>query len=402
MKILLNKKSIIFSLILSAFFVSVAYAQSVSDIKYPIKELGDCGSKEECKNYCDEEKNITACRVFARKNQLKSSEGEKKFEVVNEDGGPGGCAKEGDDPISSCSNYCDDTAHMKECVAYAKTHSLMDGEHLTEAEKVISALERGAKLPDGCKNKKTCERVCEDPANVKIARQCFAFAKEAGLLPPEVSDEQAEKMFKAIEEGRAPFKSPKEFEKCENPQSEEIMEKCINFALENGFLSREEAEMIKKTGGKGPGGCRGKQQCEAYCEANREECVAFTEKNGLMSDEQKAQMEEGKAKFKEGFNKAPEEVKECLRSSIGREKIEEILAGSKSLNKTMGESMRACFDKQRENYEGTFPPELQSCIELKIGSDGLKKLIEEGPTPELDEKMRSCFEIRNEEGGFDF
>lgn len=384
---------------LSAFFASFAYAESVADIKFPIAELGSCENKEACKAYCDNEENFSACRAYASKNKIKgTSEHDKKFEIVGEDGGPGNCAAGSDDPLESCRLYCDDISHMKECVSYAKTHDLMDEGELEEAEKVLSAIDRGAKLPSGCKNKETCQKICEEPANISVARECFAFAEEAGLLPPEVNREQAEKVFKAIEEGRAPFKSAREFEQCENPGSEEIMEKCINFALENGFLSGEEAEMVKKTGGKGPGGCRGKKQCEAYCEANQDECFEFAETNGLISAEEKANMSEGINKFREALSQAPEEVKRCLEDSLGKDAVEQILAGKKRANQAVGEKMRACFDSVQggRSSNDSFPSEIKSCIISQIGEEGFKQLTENGPTPELDEKMRSCFERKDD------
>ena len=116
MKTLLNKRTVLLSLFFSALFISVAYAETLSEITFPVKELGNCESKEECKTYCDAEKNISACRAFARKNNLEEGD---KFQEVKGDGGPGGCATSSNskNPIESCETYCDDTAHMKECVA---------------------------------------------------------------------------------------------------------------------------------------------------------------------------------------------------------------------------------------------------------------------------------------------
>src|SRR3989338_4458015 len=204
-----SKKIFLLSATFSLLFASYVYAQS--EIKFPVAELGNCGSKEECRAYCDEDKNFPACRAFAKKHKLQASEQGEKFEAIEKDGGPGSCAKNSDDPEGACHAYCNISAHMKECVAYAKTHNLMENEELEEAEKVLRALDAGAKLPAGCENKESCEKMCGEPANVSIMRECFAFAEAAGLLPPDVSREQAEKMFKAIEEGRAPFKHPKDF-----------------------------------------------------------------------------------------------------------------------------------------------------------------------------------------------
>ncbi len=397
MKTLLNKRAVLLSFLLSVFFISVAYAQSMLEIAFPVGELGNCGSKKECKAYCDEEKNISSCRAFARTNNLENNNDEKNFEKVTENGGPGGCAVSSKDPIISCEKYCDDTVNIKECVLYAKTHGLMDSHELAEAEKVLAALDRGARLPSGCTNKKTCQSICEAPSNTRIARECFDFAEEAGLLPPEVSREQAEKVFKAIEEGRAPFKSPKDFEQCENPSSDEIMEKCINFALKNDFLSGEEAEMVKKTGGKGPGGCRGRE-CKEFCKNpdNSEVCYNFANEYGLMDPE----MEKGSQDFLESLRNAPPAVKTCLQAEFGGN-LDKVFPGPEN-----GAKLRNCYETYGRN-EGTmqgeignaFPPEIKSCILSQIGEEGFKQLTEKGPTPQMDEKMRKCFEIRTDSGG---
>ncbi|MFH1392970.1 MAG: hypothetical protein ABIG73_01115 [Patescibacteria group bacterium] len=68
----------------------------------------------------------------------------------------------------------------------------------------------------------------------------------------------------------------------------ENAEACVNFAEENNLMSKEEIKVAKKfmaAGNKGPGGCNGKDNCENFCNdiANIDECVAFAEKNNLMS-----------------------------------------------------------------------------------------------------------------------
>ena len=65
---------------------------------------------------------------------------------------------------------------------------------------------------------------------------------------------------------------------------------CVSYAEKNNLLSQEELQIAKKfvaTGGKGPGSCNGKKECQAYCEDknNIDECVSYAEKNGLMSEQ---------------------------------------------------------------------------------------------------------------------
>ena len=49
------------------------------------------------------------------------------------------------------------------------------------------------------------------------------------------------------------------------------------FAEAAGFMRPEEMKMARKTKGKGPGGCKGKDECEAFCqnEENMETCATL-------------------------------------------------------------------------------------------------------------------------------
>lgn len=287
-----EQRALVLSLFLSAavLYAGSAFAQTPANIIFPVAELENCASKEDCHAYCDLPEHFGACRAFAKKHNLRddSGRGEDRFDVILRDGGPGQCAVGADDPHESCRSYCDSASNMRECVAYAKTHGLMRDEELAEAKKILAALDRGVPLPTACTDKTSCKAVCEAPPNVEAARQCFVFAEAAGLLPPGVDREKAETVFRAIEEGRAPFKTPQEFQQCDNPQNDETLQKCVDFAAQHGFLSLEEAEMVKKTGSKGPGGCRGEKECRAYCSTHRDECFTFAEQHNLLRPEARA------------------------------------------------------------------------------------------------------------------
>ena len=358
--LLSNRPKLLAAVILAAaLFVGaaiIAEANSPFDIEFPVPELGNCAGKTECKAYCDNPENEEACQAFAEKHKLGATREEvgEKFKVIEEDGGPGGCAADSENPRKSCEEYCGKRENMRACVAYAKEHSLMDSREIEEAEKVIKALDSGVSLPAACTDERSCKATCDEPKDVETMRQCFAFAEAAGLLPPGVDKEKAEKMFKAIEEGRAPFKSPRDFEQCENPPSDEVFQKCIDFAIENGMLPPEEAEMVKKTGGKGPGGCRGKEQCETYCEEHQDECFAFAEEHGLVKEEDRERMKEGMTKFKEALDSAPPEVVECIRSAVGGEVLDQISAGTKPPSRDLGEKMHQCFESFFSSKQGQF------------------------------------------------
>jgi len=66
---------------------------------------------------------------------------------------------------------------------------------------------------------------------------------------------------------------------------------CLNFAEKNNLMSKNEIKVAKNFKGKGmtgPGGCKGKDECKSYCNGpdHMDACIAFAEKNGMMSSNQ--------------------------------------------------------------------------------------------------------------------
>ncbi|MFZ2167657.1 MAG: hypothetical protein WAV50_02165 [Minisyncoccia bacterium] len=429
--------------------VSRAHAATIFDITFPIAELGSCTDKDACKAYCTLEANQDACEQFAADHGITTapkSVGEDRAKAVQGDGGPGKCAVGAKDPQASCKAYCDSTDHIDECVSYGKEHGLLVGQQLIEAEKVRAALKGGAKLPEGCTNQSSCKAICENPSTISQAKSCFAFGKAAGLLPDDFDESRAEKVFQAIQDGTAPFKSPKEFQRCERPEDEATLKKCVDFAVRNGMMTEEQATIVQKTGGKGPGGCFGERECHAYCEEHQEECFQFSKENGLIKPEQEEQMRRGAEEFKQNLDRVPEAVRTCLASSIGQEALDAIASGSTVPNRALGEKMRACFeqnrpmgdDQQGRGPEGAFdpnqgeqgrfmgppegtnasssgrtfenrgtyqpmapnrpqqmpsgiPPQVKECLVQKYGEAVLQKLSQGPAQGEFAEAVRTCF-----------
>lgn len=354
MKILFNSKAILGAASFAALMVGASlYAATIFDIQYPIAELGGCTDQASCKAYCSTVDHQQACEDFAAAHGLgQAAEHKQDLEKLASDGGPGQCAENAKDPEASCKAYCDQQANMRECVAYGKDHGLLRGEELTKAEQIIKALDAGAKLPAGCTSRETCQATCEDPKDLDTAKQCFAFGEQAGLLPPGVDKARAEKTFELIAAGKAPFKSIKDFKQCDNPQSEDVLQKCISFATDNGLMSPEDAQIVKETGGKGPGGCMGKDQCEAYCEEHGDECFQFAQAHNMIKPEDKARMEEGAQMLKQSLEKAPPEVKQCLSQQVGDDVLNQVMSGQKPPSPAIGNAMRGCF----ESVIGSRPP----------------------------------------------
>lgn len=298
---------VLMGFIVSVFISGVTFAD-LNNIEYPVKELGNCESKEKCKSYCDDPLNTETCLRFAEEKKLMTGreiDVAKKF-LNSKEKGPGGCTTK-----DSCEEYCDNIEHIKECVSFAEKTGILSSEELEEAKQIERALDKGLKPP--CKSKKECDIFCEEPANIE---SCVSFAEAAGFLNGE-DLRDAKKMISAIKQGAVPPKCRSKDDCDKYCEMEENLMECLNFAEAAGFVSKEEADMARKTGGKGPGGCRGKEECDAFCENNQDLCFDFAREKGLIPEEEIKQMEEGNKGFMEGVSNAPPLVKECLIEVFG-------------------------------------------------------------------------------------
>ena len=329
-------------------------APTASEISFPVPELGNCKDKESCFAYCELPENGKQCLDFAKKHGLLPEEEIRLAEkVLGVKGGPGGCNSK-----KSCENYCNDISKIDECIAFAEENGLMKGKELEEAKKVRAAVQSGAKMPGGCRNKNECQTYCENPDKMD---ECLAFAEAAGFLPPEEL-EQARKFIPLMKSGQTPG-GCKSKDQCEAYcESDEHFEECISFAEKNGMIpekEREHIEAFKKAGGKGPGGCKGRQ-CQAFCEnpQNQEACFNWAKDNGMMKKEDVRRMEEGRKQIEKVFEDAPEEVRGCIEEALGPGGLEKMRSGGFFGGQAVGEKIRVCFESFMSQMGGTFgrPP----------------------------------------------
>ncbi len=253
-------------------FFTFAYAANPFTISFPIPELGNCGSMNECKTYCDVPENLEACTTFAEGRGLASKKQVEQAKALSA-GGPGSCRGE-----EACRNYCSDASHSEECLVFAEKHGFISKDDAKQSRKFL-----GATGPGGCKGEE-CKTYCADPAHQEA---CVAFAEKNGLISREDAQQTRVQRRQFQEEGGpGGCKSPQECRiYCD---SGEHLDECVDFGVKHGFMKPEEAERIKKLSGKGPGGCRGREQCEAYCKTpeHGEECLRFAEANGLIPKEE--------------------------------------------------------------------------------------------------------------------
>lgn len=311
---------LIISFICLVFFTFAARAKDLSDVKYPVAELGNCKNQEACEAYCDEAENMEKCVNFAEANELmeeKDIKMARKMLEAGEKGGPGGCKGK-----IECEAYCDNMDNLEECMGFAEQNGLMEKSEIEEGRKVLQAMKKGIKPPK-CGSKKNCDKYC---ASSEHMEECITFGEAAGMIP-ENELEGARKMLDAIKKGAKPLPCGGK-DGCD-AYCENHFEECINFSEAAGFMSAEEIKMARKTGGKGPGGCKG-DACKTYCDNpdNMKVCVEFSLENDLMPPEEAARakkmLERGRFTGPGGCNgdecrtycEDPLHLEECIKYSV--------------------------------------------------------------------------------------
>lgn len=338
--ILISFLVITFSITISSFLV--VQAQSLDDLSYPIPELGDCASKEECKTYCDKSENIAACVSFAEKNNLMSkeeAERAEKFNRVLNQGGPGGCTD-----YESCERYCEDIDHLEACLAFAEENDILPEEGVEDIKRIKKLVDDGVKFPGDCTNREECDAYCS---------------------------------------------------------VEEHFQECLDFSIKAGFVDSKEAEMLRRTGGKGPGGCKSERECEDFCNKpeNQEACFDFAVNNNLIPEEELEMIKQEMFRFKKDLDRMPKETVACLNEKLGIDLVEKIEKGEFIPGPSLGESIDACMEvfeeKMREEMVDNFnefPEEIKGCLLSSLGEEFFEKYKEgEILNFEMEKKVDECF-----------
>lgn len=401
---------ILLGLFLGFFIVLKAQADN---IVYPIAGLGNCVNQEDCKNYCNIPEHFDECTKFAKEHNLISDEEVEKAEKIKEfKEGPGGCQT-----IDECKKYCDNPIHIEECVSFAEENDLLPEEDLKEAKSVIDALKKGVAMPGGCKSVYECKEYCDDPAHIEECvnfaeaaklippeelnkakgfvnaiksgikppgnclrkseceeyckdpahvEECLSFAEKAGLIPSEEL-EKVKRILPLMKEGGMPGGCMSK-EECEDYCSKpENTEECADVFIKAGIMSPKEAEMFKKTGGRGPGGCIG-EECKDFCNnpANSQICFEFAKEHGLISADELKMIEEDINRIRNELNNASPEILDCFKSNIGEDVLEKIKNNEFMPGPEIRDLVRECFEKfgprfengpPEENFpEGKYPP----------------------------------------------
>jgi len=270
------------------------FAQNPFDIQFPISELGNCGSLEECGTYCDNPANINACLAWAESQGIEVGPHDDRKIT-----GPGGCSTE-----AECDVFCSQSDHQSECIDFAEREGILSPEEASLAR------EHAGKIgPGGCTSPESCEGYCSQPTHTQ---ECIQYAVDEGFMTqaqaagalefleigpghvgpgrvgPHEPDIDEEKARQILETQGGPG-GCQTFDECENfcniPGNDTT---CFDFAIEHGLMSGDDIERVRAMMEiEGPGGCIGRD-CEVYCEGpgHELECMEFAVDQGFMSQEE--------------------------------------------------------------------------------------------------------------------
>ncbi len=233
------------------------------------KGPGGCFTDKMCREYCSDIAHSEECFAFAEQHGIGDQQKIKEAKEFLEKTGPGGCKGP-----EECRTYCEDPAHQEACIEFAEKNGFLSSAEVERAKKLI-----GKPGPGGCTGPNECRSYCENPENLDA---CIKFSEENGFM----TKEESARIKKAgLIAGPGGCKGTECRTYCEDPAHHD---ECIKFAEENGLMSKEEASRAKQLIGKpGPGGCVG-ESCRTYCEdpSHQEECIKFAEENGFLKGEE--------------------------------------------------------------------------------------------------------------------
>jgi len=295
---------------------------------------------------------------------------------------------------NNCKTYCNVVANMPACLDYAKAHNLMKSDDVERARKMANLAKTGG--PGGCKNQNECETYCE---NTDHLNECVAFAEKENLVPREALQEM-QRINKVLRGGgQLPggCKSKNECEAfCSNSAN---MEQCVAFAEKSGMLSGKELEDAKRVmpfiaKGETPGACKTKADCEKYCadSSHAMECVAFAEKAGFISKEDADMARKTGGKGPGGCTSK----ESCDAFCNAKENQDSCFAFAKQHGLIKPEELQSIKEgmSRLRMGMGQFPGEVVQCLKDKLGADAVGK-IESGqmaPNKELGDIIKNCFE----------
>lgn len=164
-----------FAILFTALSLASAYgahAQTES-MQFPVQELGGCANKDACRQFCDNPVNRDACTAFAKTHDLVSPEQQRQIdqrqkllELIQTNGGPGGCKTEAD-----CKAFCSNPVNAAECKAFAEKIGQLHRGNASSTMPKMPPQPGQLKGPGGCASESDCHTYC-----VNHIDECVKFA----------------------------------------------------------------------------------------------------------------------------------------------------------------------------------------------------------------------------------
>lgn len=272
---------LLFSLIIFSL-VGTSFAQQ---IQYPIAQLGNCRDSQECFYYCEIPRNTPVCWSYGKYILHKDVLGDatKSPDQIAKDHGItfpiaelGNC-----NSPQECMQYCNIPANQQACSDFGHKKGLIQENTSTQQSVDESKIVADAKTQLGCNSKDTCMAFCNDPAN---QQKCQQFAQSEGLnqnhndqqntpqpsIPPTV--------FQATKQELGCDSETTCMDYCNNPDH---YQKCQQFAQEHNLMQQQnqqgqeqqrEQQHAAPSGASSPPPCADQASCMQWCKDNPDKC----------------------------------------------------------------------------------------------------------------------------------
>lgn len=177
--------------ILGLFFLTTTvFAQTDQEIaqqygiSFPIAELGNCASIDECKTFCDNPDNYQKCTDFAQEHKLVSTDSTSTTSKSDDEILELAKVELGCSTMDECMAFCNKEENIDKCIDFAAKYSLGGG-NADGMKQVISSL----KQQFGCSSMTSCMDACNQPDN---QQKCMEIFKQAGFDTGSYSNEPPE------------------------------------------------------------------------------------------------------------------------------------------------------------------------------------------------------------------
>lgn len=232
-----------------------AAAAAKIGIKFPVADLGNCASPQECRDYCKLEANKSVCSDFAIKMGIQKT----RVKEINRTVLQKAKSELGCDSATSCHNFCRKTENQDSCQSFGQKYELVK-KMATSSSQLKPEILTKAQNELGCSNELSCRNLCNNPENLK---KCQAFAARYSL--GKLSGSQKAGLAKEMIKSGLCSNEVECAAYCQkNPSS------CPGFKTASGSATNSKNPVFL-----GPGGCRTERECYEYCKAHPEACPNF-------------------------------------------------------------------------------------------------------------------------------